>query len=607
MARLQKHRSSKALPSARKSSRLRDPLRRATLGPRRILRYIFGSRKKRYSWTLFQISTAEPFAITPLSPHSMQINLDLDGDGGISGNTRGSHSPHRGIDGLQVRNSRFVMTPDSTIGSLSFSPRTFPVGYSPGGGRRNVSDMGPASNGFASGDSHRADADSDYGSENGSGNGSGKDLWLLTYKYFSNQNSEAPRKERISIASSASKDAASSDGYRADFDLEADPWLLSYSFLDSINDQDSTLQPKRVHKEPQTIRHRQSLRRKPDNEDMRSQWAQNNDSAGMLPVPQSSTNNELQIPVQNDTIAPSAQYSRRSHAPGPYMPPVSNPLPSKYFPDPKTHLSHQGSGSRYPPHNLRISVPSVKEPLADPEPPAPLPTMQEFEAVPVSDGVGERGVVVDWVNSHEDRFELPGHLNLDDQRPKTAPNGGSVNRMTSQRRYSAYAQRPTIQFTIEPPSPLSPPVNRFPTILRSGPASPHFNAHLNFSFNPLAPSSSLLPPLSSPPSVHQKPTSAHVPSSHPSSTTPQPTTIASSRSPPHDLAAFTFPFETSDSPSLEEKIDEEFVAACGRWSKEDERRVRRSREVRECVRRLRECTEFGGEEGKGGLGWEWGF
>ena len=535
MARLQKHRSSKALPSARKSSRLRDPLRRATLGPRRILRYIFGSRKKRYSWTLFQISTAEPFAITPLSPHSMQINLDLDGDGGISGNTRGSHSPHRGIDGLQVRNSRFVMTPDSTIGSLSFSPRTFPVGYSPGGGRRNVSDMGPASNGFASSDDHRADSNSEYGSE--------KDLWLLTYKYFSNRDRGAARKERVSIASSVSKDTASSDGYRADFDLEADPWLLTYSLLDSINDQESTVQPKTAHKEPQAIRDGRSLRRKPNNEDMRSQWAQNNDDAGMLPVPHSSTNNELQDPVNNYTLAPPAQHSRHSHAPGPSMPPVSNPLPSKYFPNPKTHLSHQGSGSRYPPHNLRISVPSVREPLVDPEPPAPLPTMQEFEAVPLSDAVGERGVVVDWENPQEDRFELPGQgLDIDDQRPKTAPNRGSVNRMTSQRRYSAYAQGAAIQ-TIEPPSPLSPPVTRFPTILRSGPASPHFNAHLNFSFNPLAPSSSLLPLLSTRPSVHQKQTSAHVPSFQPSSSAPQPTTIASSRSPPHDLAAFTFPFE----------------------------------------------------------------
>ena len=596
MARLQKHRGSKALPSARKSNRLRDPLRRATLGPRRILRYIFGSRKKRYSWTLFQISTAQPFAITPLSPHSMQINLDLDGDGGISGNTRGSHSPHRGIDGLQVRNSRFVMTPDSTIGSLSFSPRTSLVGDSPGGGRRNPSDMSPALNGFGSSEDQRADSDSENGSE--------KDLWLLTYKYFSNQNPGAARKKRTSIASSASKDSASSDGYRADFDLEADPWSLTYSFLDSINDQDSNMQPKTVHKEHKTIRDGRSLRKRPNNEDMRSQWAQNKNDAGMLPIPHSSTNNELRSPVNNETIAPPAQCSRRSHPPGPSAPPPSNPLPSKYFPDSKTHLSHQGSGSRYPPPNLRIGVPSVTEPLVDPEPPTPLPTMQEFEAVPVSDGVGERRVVVDCENPHEDPFSIRPQLDLGNQRPQTAPNGGSINRMASQHRYSAYAQGAAIQFTIEPPTPLSPLVNRFPTVLRSGQASPHFNAHLNFSFNPPSSSSHLLTPLATPPSVQQKPIPDQVPTSQ-SSSAPQPTSSSPSLSPSPTLATFTFPFEISDSPSLEEKIDQEFVAACGRWSKEDERRVRRSREVRECVRRLRECTEFAGENWAGGLGWEW--
>ena len=481
------------------------------------------------------------------------------------------------------------MSPGSTVGSLSFTPRTFLVGDSPGGGRRNGSDKSPASNGVAPIDGYRAENDSENDSEN--------DLWLLTYKFFSNQDRGAARKERISITSSASKDATSSDGYRADFDLEADPWLLTYSFLDSINDQNSALQRKTVHKEPKTIRDGRSLRRKPNNEDMRSQWAQNSDDAGMLPVPHSSTNNELQNPVNNDTLAPPAQHSRRSHPSGPSAPPSSNPLPSKYFPDPKTHLSHQGSGSRYPPPNLRIGIPGVKEPLVDPEPPAPLPTMQEFEAIPVSDGVEERGVLVDWEDSREDRFELPGRLNLEEQRPNTAPNGGSVNRMASQRRCSAYAQGAAIQFTIEPPSPLSPSVNRFPTVLRSGPASPHFNAHLNFSFNPLT-SSSLLPPLSNPP-VQPKPTS-QVPT--PQSSVP-PTMVASSRStsPPHDLATFTFPFESSDSPSLEERIDEEYEAALGRWSKEDERRVRRSREVRECIRRLRECTEFGCEDG--GLGW----
>ena len=615
MARLQKHRGSKALPSARKSNRLRDSLRRATLGPRRILRYIFGSRKKRYSWTLFQISTAQPFAITPLSPHSMQINLDLDGDGGISGNTRGSHSPHRGIDGLQVRNSRFVMTPDSTIGSLSFSPRTFLVGDSPGGGRRNASDMSPALNGFGSSEDQRADSDSEYGSE--------KDLWLLTYKYFnsmnekgSNQKRGTARKKRTSIASSASKDSASSDGYRADFDLEGDPWLLTYSFLDSINDQDSAHQRNVVHKEPKTTMDGRSLRKMPNNEDMRSQWAQNND-AGMLPAPKPSTNNEIRIPLPNKITVPAAQHSRRPHLPGPSAPPSSNPLPSKYFPDSKAHLFHQDSGSRYPPPNLRIGVPSVKEPLRDTEPPAPLPTMQEFEAVAMSDRIGERGVVVDWEPLHEDLFDLPCGMNTEEQRPQTAPNGGTVNRMTSQRRNSAYAQGAAILFTIEPPTPLSPLVNRFPTVLRSGQASPHFNAHLNFSFDPPSSSSSPLHPLSTPPSVHPKPTSDQVPASHSSSSSssssPPPITTTSSSpspSPPHTLATFTFPFEISDSPSLEEKIDQEFVAACGRWSKEDERRVRRSREVRECVRRLRECTDFGGEGGGGeglGLGWEWGF
>ena len=600
MARLQYHRRPKVLLSVRKGSRLRKSLRRATSGPKRILRYLFGPRRKRYSWTLFHISIAEPFAITPLSPHSMQINLDLDGDGGISGNTRGSHSPHRGIDGLQVRNSRFVMTPDSRIRSLSFSPRTLLVGDSPGGGRRNASDLGPASNSFASCDDQKADSSSEHGSEHGSEheseNGSEKDLWLLTYKYFSNQNHEATRRGSVSIASSASKDTASSDGYRADIDLEADPWLLTYSLLDSINDQDSTVQPETAHKEPQTIRDGRSLRRKRNNEDMRSQWAQNNEDAGMLPIQQASTNNEPQTPIDNDTIAPPAQKSRRCHPPDSSVPPVSNPLPSKYFPDPNTNLSHQGSGSRYPPHNLRISVPSVRELLADPEPPAPLPTMQEFEAAPVSDEVGERGVVVDWENP---LFQW----NLEDQRPKTAPNGGTMNCMASQRRYSAYAQGTAIHFTIEPPSPLSPPVHRFPTILRSGPASPHFNAHLNFSFNPLA-SPSLISPLSTPTSVRPKPTADQLPPSHRPSASLQTITTASSRSPPHDLATFTFPFETSDSPSLEERIDEEFVAACGRWSKEDERRVRRSREVRDCIRRLRECTEFEGEDG---LGLGWGF
>ena len=601
MARLQKHRGSKALPSARQSNRLRDPFRRATSGPRRILRYIFGSRKKRYSWTLFQISTAQPFAITPLSPHSMQINLDLDGDGGISGNTRGSHSPHRGIDGLQVRNSRFVMTPDSTIGSLSFSPRTFLVGDSPGGGRRNASDMNPASNGVASSDGRESDSDSEYGAE--------KDLWLLTYKYFSNQNPGAVRKKRASITSSASKDSASSDGYRADFDLEADPWLLTYDFLDSINEQDSPLQRETVHKEPKAIGNGRFLRKKPNNEDMRSQWAQNNDDAGMPPVQYSSTNNKLHNDVNKDTIAHPDQHSRSSHPPVPSMPAVSNPLPSKYFPDPKAHLSHQGSGSRYPPPNLRIGVPSIKAPLADPEPPTPPPTMQEFEARPVNDEAGERGVVIDWRNPHEDRFSIPPQWNLEDQRPQTAPNGGTVNRMASHRRYSAYAQRAAIQFTIEPPTPLSPLVNRFPTVLRSGQASPHFNAHLNFSFNPPSSSSHLLHPRSKPPSVHPNPTSDQVPTSHQSSSpqTTTTTTASSSPSPPHTLTTFTFPFEISDSPTLEENIDQEFVAACGRWSKEDERRSRRSREVRECVRRLRECTEFEGREGGLGLVWEWGF
>ncbi len=477
------------------------------------------------------------------------------------------------------------MSPGSTVGSLSFTPRTFLVGDSPGGGRRNGSDKSPAANGVASSDGYRAENDSE------------NDLWLLTYKFFSNQDRGAARKERISITSSASKDATSSDGYRADFDLEADPWLLTYSFLDSINDQDSALQRETVHKEPKTIRGGRSLRRMHNNEDMRSQWAQNNDDPGMLPVQHPSTNNELQISVHIDTLAPPAQHSRRSHQPVLSAPLASNPLPSKYFPNPKTHLSHQGSGSRYPPHNLRIGVPVVETPLVDPEPPAPLPTMQEFEAVPVSDGVGERGVVVDWESSREDRFELPDRLNQEEQRPNTAPNEGSVSRTASERRYSAFAQRAAIQFIIEPPPPLSPSVNRFPTILRSGPASPHFNAHLNFSFNPLTPSSSLRP-LSSP-SVHPKPIS-QVPT--PQSSAPA-TRAASSRStsPPHDLATFTFPFETSDSPSLEERIDEEYEAALGRWSKEDERRVRRSREVRECIRRLKECTEFGCEDG--GLGW----
>ena len=526
----------------------------------------------------------------------MQINLDLDGDGGISGNTRGSHSPNRELGGLKVRNRRFVMTPGSTVGSLSFTPRTSLVGDSSRGGRGHGSDTSPASNGVAAGDGYSADSHSENDSE--------IDLWLLTYKFFNsisekggNQKRGTKKEKRISIASSTSKDAASSDGYRADFDLEADPWLLTYSFLDSINDQDNVPQRNTVHKEPKTIRDRRPLRKKPNNEDMRSQWAQNNDDAGMLPVQHPSTNNELQIPVHNGTLAPSAQHSRYSDPLVPSAHSVSNPLASKYFPDPKAHLSHQGSGSRYPPRNLRIGVPVVETPLVDPEPPAPLPTMQEFEAVPVSDGVRERGGVVDWESSREDRFELPDRLNLEEQRPNTAPNEGSVSRIASERRYSAFAQRAAIQFIIEPPPPLSPSVNRFPTVLRSGPASPHFNAHLHFSFNPLA-SSSLLPPLSNPP-VHpnlnsQGPTSQ--------SSARQTTTASScSRSPPHDLATFTFPFESSDSPSLEERIDEEYEAALGRWSKEDERRVRRSREVRECIRRLREVTEFGGEDGR--LGW----
>ena len=522
----------------------------------------------------------------------MQIDLDLDGDGGISGNTRGSHSPNRGIDGLQVRNRRFVMTPGSTIGSPSFTPRTFLVGDSPGGGRGNGSDKSPASNGVASSDGFRAENDWENDSENDSEN----DLCLLTYKFFdsmtekgSNRKRGTARKKRISIASSASRDAASSDGYRADFDLEADPWLLTYSFFDSINGQNSAPQRETVHKEPKTLTDGRSLRRMRNNEDMRSKWAQNNDDAGMLPVPHPSPNNELQNPAHNDILASPAQRSRYSCPPVPSAHPISNPLPSKYFPDPKTHLSHQGSGSRYPPPHLRIGVPGVKETVADPEPPAPLPTMQEFEAVPVSDGVAERGVVVDWGNSRGDRFEIPGRMNMEDQRPQTAPNGGSVNRMTSERRCSAYAQRATIQFTIESPPPLSPSVNRFPTVLRSGPASPHFNAHLNFSFNPLP--SSPLRPLSNPP-VHPNQVS-QVPT--PQSSAPQITTVSpSSRSPAYDLATFTFPFESSASPSLEERIDEEYEAALGRWSKEDERRVRRSREVRECIRRLRECTEFGG-------------
>ena len=596
MARLQKHRRSKALPSTRKSNRLRDPLRRAASGSRRILRYLFGSRKQRYSWTLFQISTAEPFFITPSSPDSMQIHLDLDGDGGISGNTRGSHSPHRGIDGLQVRNRRSVITSGSTVGSLSFTPKTFVVGDSPGGGRRNDSNRSPVLNGFASVDGHRADS----GSEDASDNDSGNDLWLLTYKYFSNQNRGAARKERVRNASSASKDAASSDGYRADFDLEADPWLLTYNFLDSINDQNSALQPQTVHKEPKTIKAGRSLRRKHNNEDMRSQWAQNNDGAGMPPIPHPSTNNELQNPVNKDIVAPQAEHSRYPQQLEPSMPPISNLLPSKYFPNPKTHLSHQGSGSRYPPPNLRIGVPPVETPLPDPEPPTPLPTMQEFEAVSFSNGVGERGIMVDWGNQREDQSKIPSQSNLVEERPNTAPNGGSVNRVAGGRRCSAYAQGAAIQFTIEPP----PPVNRFPTILRSGQASPNFNAHFNFSFDPLPSSSSSLRPLSNLP-AHTKPTS-HV-AIRPSSLSPPPppstpTKTASSHSPPHDLATFTFPFETSHSPSLEEKIDEEYEAALGRWSGESfEKRVRRSRDVRECMRRLRECTEFG--ERDGGMGW----
>lgn len=478
MARLQKHRRSKALPSARKSSRLRDPLRRAVSGPKRILRYLFGSRKKRYSWTLFQISTAEPFFITPTSPESMQIQLDLDGEGGISGNTRGSHSPYRGIEGLQVRNRRSVIVSGSTVGSLSFTPKTFRVGDSPGGGRRNDSDGSPGLNGFASGDGHRAHSDAG----NDSDNDSGKDLWLLTYKYLRNQNRAASRKERVSIASStsSSKDTTSSDGYRADFDLEADPWLLTYNFLDSINDQDSALQPKPVHKEPKTTRHGRSLRRKNNNADMRSQWAQHkdDDDVGMPPLPYSSPNNAPQIP----TPPPPTQHPPPSNQPPPSTMPIANSLPTKYFPSPTTHLSHQGSGSRYPPPNLRIGIPAAETPLPDPEPPTPAPTMQNFEAAPVSDGMGESGVLVDW-----------------DEDPP-------------------------------PPQPTAP--------------------------------------------------------SHPPS-------------PPPNLTTFTFPFEISQSPSLEEKIDEEYEAALGRWSGDVlAKRVRRSRDVRECMRRLRECTEF-----EGGLGW----
>ena len=521
----------------------------------------------------------------------MQINLDLDGDGGISGNTRGSHSPNRGLGGLQVRNRRSVMTPDSTIGSLSFTPRTFLMGDSPLGGRGNGSDRSPASNGIASSDGYRAD----FGLEN--------DLWLHTYNFFesmnekgSNQKRGAARRRRVSSASSASQDAPSSDGYRADFDLEADPWLLTYSFLDSINDQDSEPQRKKVHKDSKTIGDGRPLRRMHNNEDMRSQWAQNNNDAGMLSIPRPSPNNELQDPGHN-IIAPPAQNSCHADPPLPSMHPFSNPLPSKYFPDPKIHLSHQGSGSRYPPHSLRIGVPVVKEPLIDPEPPTPPPAMQEFETVPVSDGVGERGVVVNSANSREDQPEMSSRMNLKEQRPKTAPNGGSVKYLASGRRYSAYAQQAAIQFTIEPPPPLSASVNRFPTVLRSGPASPHFNAHLDFSFNRLT--SSLLSPLSNPP-VHPNPTS-QVPVAQSSPPLPLPATAAYSRSPPPDLATFTFPFENSDSPSLEERIDEEYEAALGRWSKEDERRVRRSKEVRECMKRLREVTEFGGNNG--GLGW----
>ncbi len=486
------------------------------------------------------------------------------------------------------------MTPGSTIGSLSFTPRTFLVGESPGDSRGNGSDRSPASNGVASSDGYRADLDLE------------NDLWLHTYNFFnsinekgSNQRRGAARRKRVSIASSASKDAASSDGYRADFDLEADPWLLTYSFLDSINDQDSAPQRKTVHKEPKTIGDGRPLRRMPNNEDMRSQWAQNNNDAGMPSVPQPSPNNELQNPGHNNTLAPPAQHSYRSHPPVPSAPPFPNTLPSKYFPNAKTHLSHQGSGSRYPPHNLRIAVPVVKEPLINPEPPTPLPTMQEFEAVPVSDGLAERGVVVDWGNLRENQPEIPSQMNLEEQRPKTAPNGGSVNHLASGRRYSAYAQRAAIQFIIEPPPPLSASVNRFPTVLRSGQASPHFNAHLNFSFDPLT--SSLLHPLSTPP-VRPVPTSrAPIPQSPPPPPPPPTAAYSCSRSPPHDLAIFTFPFESSDSPSLGERIDEEYEAALGRWSEEDERRVRRSREVRECIRRLREVTEFAGKDG--GLGW----
>ena len=507
------------------------------------------------------------------------------------------------------------MMSGSTVGSLSFTPKTFVVGDSPGGGRRNDSDGSPASNGFTSSDGHRPD--SDLG--NDSDNDSGKDLWLLTYKYFRNQNRAASREKRASIASSASssKDTASSDGYRADFDLEAEPWLLTYNFLDSINEQDSALQCETVHKDPQTIRHERSLRRKQNNADMRSQWAQNNnDDAGMPPVLDPSTNNELQLPTHNPTPAPPAQYSRQPHQPASSRPPISNPLPSKYFPKPHTHLSHQGSGSRYPPPNLRICVPSLETPLPDPEPPTPALTMLEFEAIPLSDEMGERGVLVDWDENprEEDAFEMPSVLNLDfeHQRPNTAPNGGSLRGMErgSGRRYSACAQGAEIQCAFETPPPVV--VNRFPPVLRAGQASPHFNAHLNFSFDAPTSSSSLLHPLSTPstPAAQTKPKyqvpTAQSSSSSSASVPPPPKTTARSRSPPHDLAAFVFPFETSHSPSLEEKIDEEYEAALGRWSGDVlEKRVRRSRDVRECMRRLRECTEFEEWDGEGGL--EWGF
>lgn len=628
MARLQKHRRSKALPSVRISSRLRNPLRRAVSGPRRILRYLFGSRKKHYSWTLFHLSTAEPFFITPTSPSSMQIHLDLDGEGGISGNTRGSHSPHRGVDGLQVRNRRSVVVSDSSVGSLSFTPKTFRVGESPGGGRRSGADRSSAGNGFASlSDSHGADSDSDDDSE--------KDLWLLTYKYFRNQNhGGAARKGHVSITSSAtsssSKDTASSssDRYRTDFDLEADPWLLTYNFLNSINNEqeDSALQPATVNKEPKnTISDGRSLRRKHHNEDMRAQWARNNDDdACMPPILHRSTDNEVQNPALNDNPAPPTQYSRLSNPPPPSIPPLSNPLPTKYFPTAHTHLSHQGSGSRYPPPpppNLHIRVPALETPLPDPEPPTPLPTMQnfEFEAIPLSDGAGESGVIVNWQNSREENWVkgLGGiYFGTEDQRPNTSPNGGIVRGRgggsgRGRRRCEAYAQEEGVRGFMVETAPLV--MDRFPTVLRAGQASRDFNAHLNFSFDRLTSSGDLhpvgkLPAHGEPISQAASPPSSSSPSPPPPPPTTTPLPHPYPPSPPPNLTNFSFPFEHSHSPSLEEKIDDEYKAALGRWSGESfERRVRRSRDVRECMRRLRECTAFEGGNGDGGWDWDWGF